>query len=154
MRSRVVSALRVTLVSTVGVALALGLLGGGLEVAPRVGLAAQIATPPPRRPPVLPPIVPTTATEEEALWSYLDRVTPLWGNDWPAVIQLLDRYRLRFPENPLAIEKLYAAHIEAGRSLALRGEPDGARRHYQQALELDPNRGEAGELLEELKASP
>ena len=135
-------------------ALVIGLLVGGLEVAPRVGLAAQEAAGPARRPPVIAPAVPIGAPEEWAVWSYFDKVGPIWDRDWPTVIALLEELHVRYPANPYAIEKLYAAYVEDGKWLARLGEADAARRRYQQAIALEPDRGEAPTLLGELDASP
>jgi hypothetical protein len=148
-----------TLARTIGLAvfaaaLLIGLLAGGLEVAPRVGLAAQEAAGPPRRPPAIAPAVPVGAPEEWAVWSYFDKVGPIWGRDWPTVIALLEDLHARYPGNPYTIEKLYAAYVEDGKWLARLGEADAARHRYQQAIELDPDRGEAPSLLDELDASP
>jgi len=140
--------------SAFGVGLGLCLLFGGLIVSPQVGLAEREQTGPPRRSPVLPPAVPPGVPEEWALWSYLDKIGPLWGRDWPTVIRFLEEFVTRYPANPVATEKLYAAYLEDGKQLLLSGDRAGAGERYQQAGQLDPNRGEAWTLLDELEALP
>ena len=147
------AALRLVLRWALGALVAVALLVSGLLVVPAFGMAIPEPIDAPRRPPRLPPVVPLWAPEEWALWSYLTYVTPIWGQDWPTVIQSLEELRARFPANPLVIEKLYAAYIEAGKTLEGGGDTSEARRRYQQAAELDPGRGEAYLELERLDAS-
>ena len=153
MRRSVAVASRVVLVTVLGLGLALGLFGGGLDLAPRIGMAAWDLDVPPRRPPILDPAVPLNATEEDALWSYLYRIAPIWESDRSTVIRLLEQFLARYPDNLVALEKLYAAHVEDGKARARSGDPDGARRRYVEAIEVDPERAEAWELLEELDAT-
>ena len=145
---------RAGLATILGLGLVLGLLGGGLDLAPRIGMAAPEPGVPPRRPPVLNPAVPFNASEEEALWSYLYRIAPIWESDRPTVIRLLEQFLARYPDNPVALEKLYAVHVEDGKARARSGDQAGARRRYLEAVEIDPNRNEAWELLEELDSAP
>jgi tetratricopeptide (TPR) repeat protein len=140
---------RVVLATLLGLGLGLGLIGGGLVVAPGLGMAA-VAAPPPRRPPTIPLAIPADAAEETAVWSYLARIAPLWGSDWATTIELLEQLRSRYPDNLVAIEKLYAAYLEDGKQREQLGDPAGARRRYEQASALDPNRGEAWDELERL----
>lgn len=144
------AALRPILRLALGALVAVALLVSGLLIVPAFGMVIPEPIPAPRRPPRLPPVVPLWAPEEWAVWSYLTYVTPIWGQDWPLVIGSLEELRARFPTNPLAIEKLYAAYIEAGKALEGGGDSSEARQRYQQAAELDPNRGEAYLELERL----
>jgi len=148
------AALRLLLRWALGALVAVALLAGGLLIVPALGMVIPEAIAAPRRPPRLPPVVPLWAPEEWALWSYLTYVTPIWGQDWPTVIQSLEELLARLPANPLAIEKLYAAYIEAGKALEAGGDTSEARQRYQQAAELDPNRGEAYLELERLARVP
>ena len=149
MRPRLALALRVAAATGFVVLLGLGLLGGGLELAPRIGVAAPERLEEPRRPPVLPPALPADAPEESALWTYLYRIAPIWDSDRPTVIRFLEQFLARYPGNETATEKLYAAYLEDGKERARASDADGARARFQQAADLDPRRGEALELLEE-----
>lgn len=143
----VVSAIVATLLS---VCLLVGLVVGGLFVAPSIGLAAHDADAPPRRVPIIPPAVPLGAREDWAVWSYVDKINRAWGHDWPLVIEWFEDLDARYPGNPMVYDKLYAAYVEDGRTLQARGDLDGARRRYEQAAAYDPDRGIAQEFLEEL----
>ena len=145
---------RAALAAATGLGLVAGLLGGGLDLAPRIGAAAHEPGVPPRRPPVLDPAVPPYATEEEALWAYLYRIAPIWDGDRPTVIRLLHQFLARYPDNAVALEKLYAVHVEDGKARARSGDPAGARRRYVEATQINPERGEAWVLLDELDATP
>lgn len=150
----VVAALRLISRTALGAVLALALLVGGLLVVPVLGVVIPEVSAAPRRPPRLPPVVPAWAPEEWAVWSYLTYVTPIWGQDWPMVLHALEELRARFPANPLAIEKLYAAYIEAGKALEREGDTGEARRRYEQAAAVAPDRGEAYLELDRLTGAP
>lgn len=124
-----------------------GLVVGGLFVAPSVGLAAAVVDGPPRRPPIVPPDVPLGAREDWAVWSYVDKISQAWGKDWPLVIEWFEQLDARYPGNPMVLDKLYAAYIEDGRTLEARGDLAGARRRFEQAADYDPDRGIAQEYL-------
>lgn len=154
MRNGATFALQTVSAILFGLTLGFGLLAGGLLVAPNVGLAAQPSISPPRRPPVIPPAVPAGAPEAWALWSYLDKIGPLWGRDWPTVTRFLEEFLVRYPGNRTAVDTLYAAYIEDGKERAASGDWPGARRRFQQATTLEPDRGEAFVFLDELDAAP
>jgi hypothetical protein len=145
---------RVLLRATCGLILAVGLLAGGLLLVPTLGTAAPEVSAAPRRPPRLPPAVPPDAPEAWALWSYLNHITPLWDRDWPLVIQALEEFSARYPANPEALEKLYAAYLAHGQELERSGKALEARRRYEQAATLSPERGEALLELDRLDATP
>ena len=153
-RASVIGALRLTMATVLAAALALSLLGGGLDIAPRIGMAAPVATEPPRRPPLLPLVVPPNAPEDAALWTYLYRIAPLWDQDWATVIELLEQFLARYPGNEAATEKLYAAYVEDGRARQRAGDAAGARQRYHRATQLAPDRGEAWSFLDELDMVP
>ncbi len=152
-RRRLAKAPRLGAMAALGAGLAVGLLGGGLDLAPRIGMAAGGTAVPPRRPPVLNPAVPLNASEEDALWSYLYRIAPIWESDRATVIRLLEQFLARYPDNQTALDKLYAAHVEDGKMRVRGGDSAGARQHFLRATEIVPDRGEAWELLEELDAA-
>jgi len=131
-----------------------GLLVGGLFVGPSVGLAAYDPAEPPRRPPIIPPAVPLGAREDWATWSYVEKINQAWGKDWPRVIEWFEDLDARYPHNPMVFDKLYAAYIEDGRTLQLRGDLDGARRRYEEAARYDPDRGVAQDFLSDLDKLP
>jgi hypothetical protein len=145
---------RVLLRATCGLILAVGLLAGGLLLVPTLGTAAPEVSAAPRRPPRLPPAVPPDAPEAWALWSYLNHITPLWDRDWPLVIQALEEFSARYPANPVALDKLYAAYLAHGQELERSGRALEARRRYEQAAALSPERGEALLELDRLDATP
>lgn len=131
-----------------------GLLFGGLIVGPTIGLAGYDSSVPAQRPPIIPPAVPDGAREDWALWSYVDKINQAWGHDWPHVIEWFEDLDSRYPNNPMVYDKLYVAYIEDGRNLQARGDLDGARRRYEQAVRYDPDRGAAQDYLSELDKLP
>jgi hypothetical protein len=145
---------RVVLHALLSAALLLVLIGGGLYAAPAIGLAAAPDDAPPQRPPIVPPSVPLGAREDWAVWSYLDKISQAWGNDWPLVIQWFEELHARYPRNAMVRDKLYAAYIEDGRARQARGDIAGARSRYEQATLFDPDRGEARDFLAQLDARP
>jgi hypothetical protein len=130
--------------------LLVALVAGGLFVAPTISAAAYDVDAPPLRPPIVPPSVPLGAREDWAVWSYVDKISQVWGRDWPLVIQWFEELDERYPENPMVLDKLYVAYIEDGRALMQMGDLDGARHRFEQAARYDPDRGVAQELLAEL----
>ena len=133
-----------------GLALGLGLFGGGLA-GTSVGMAAADLSLPPRRPPVLSPAVPVGAPEHLAFFSYVEKINQAWGRDWSTVIQLFEEFDGRYPNNPVVRDKLYAAYVEHGKELWRNGDLRGARIRLEQAEVFDPERGAAQELLDELE---
>jgi len=134
--------------------LMVGLLVGGLFVAPSIGLAAYDPGAPPRRAPIVPPAVPLGAREDWAIWSYVDKINQAWGKDWPLVIEWFEDLDARYPGNPMVLDKLYASYLEDGRTLQAKGDLEGARLRYEQAAAYDPNRGVAQEFLARLDTVP
>jgi hypothetical protein len=138
----------------VGTVLMAGLLtalvAGGLFVGPAIGVAAYDPSAPPRRPPIVPPSVPLGAREDWAVWTYVDKINQAWGKDWPLVIEWFEDLDARYPGNPMVFDKLYASYIEDGRTLQSRGDLEGARRRFEQAVRYDPDRGIAQDFLAEL----
>jgi len=131
-----------------GIALVLGLVNGGLNLAPGLGasgLAAAVGSP--RPPPVIPPMVPAGARRDWAMFSYVEKINQAWGKDWPFVIQLFEEFDARYPGEPMVKDKLYACYIEDGRTLQGQGDVAGARRRFEQAARYDPTRPEAGDFL-------
>ena len=150
--SLAIAIVRALALTILGIALTLGLIGGGLTVAPTLGARPVAAAGPPRPPPIIPPAVPIGAREDWALWSYVERINQAWGKDWPHVIQWFEEYNARYPGNPMVFDKLYAAYIEDGRRLAREGDLVGARQRFEQAVRFDPSRSEARDFLKELDA--
>ncbi len=150
MRTRLRAAARLIPPALFGVALGLGLFGGGLA-GPSVGMAADTARIPPRRPPVMPPAVPPGAPEHLAFFSYVEKINQAWGRDWSTVIQLFEEFDGRYPNNPVVRDKLYAAYVEHGKELWRNRDVRGARTRFEQAGAYDPDRGAAQELLAELE---
>lgn len=146
--ARVVARAVVVVVVSVGVFAAL--VGGGLFMTPLVAVAAPDVAVPPRRPPVVPPSVPLGAREDWAVWSYVDKISQVWGKDWPLAIQWFEELDARYPGNPMVLDKLYVAYLEDGRNRHLHGDLQGARQRYEQAARYDPDRGVAQEMLAEL----
>ena len=132
-----------------GLALGLGLFGGGLA-GPSIGMAAADVAGPPRRPPMLPPAVPRGAPEYLAFFSYVEKINQAWGRDWPLVIELFEEFDARYPNNPVVRDKLYAAYLEDAKRLTRDGDLRGARRRAQEAVDWDPERPEAHDMLDEL----
>jgi hypothetical protein len=133
------------------VLVALGIVGGGLNIVPLLGAQTAEAVGPPRPNPVLPPAVPLGARPDWAEWSYVQQINQVWGKDWPKVIAWFEEFNARYPGNPMVFDKLYAAYIEDGRRLMHEGDYAGARRRFEQAARFDPHRPEAADFLAELE---
>ncbi|MFN8522173.1 MAG: hypothetical protein U0821_03615 [Chloroflexota bacterium] len=129
--------------------IATGLFLGGIFGVPRI-LGISVTPGEPRRPPAYPPAVPIGAPEEWAQWSYLTKIEPLWGTDWPSVIRYLEEFASRYPTNEVARDKLYVAYLEDGKRLLGEGRRAAASARFSSAQQLDPDRGEADRLLDEL----
>lgn len=136
------------------------LIGIGLFVAPGVFIAnggiylladpAIVEPQPPRRAPIVPPSVPLGARRDWAFWTYVDKISQVWGRDWPLAIAWFEELDARYPGDPMVLDKLYACYIEDGRTLEREGDLAGARRRYQQAQAYDPTRPEAADFLADL----
>lgn len=141
--------------SALAALLTVGLVWFGLFAVPAAGadaMAISVAESPPRRPHIVPPMVPQGAREDWAVWTYVDKINQAWGKDWPLVIQWFEELDARYPGNPMVLDKLYVSYLEDGRRLHEAGDLAGARMRYDQAAQLDPDRGVAQELLDELDA--
>jgi hypothetical protein len=150
LRTGIRAAVQVVVVVVLSAGLVAALVGGGLFMAPTIGVAANAVDAPSRRPPIIPPSVPLGAREDWAIWSYVDRINQAWGKDWPLVIQWFEELDARYPGNPMVLDKLYVSYLEDARNLQAKGDLQGARRRYEQAARFDPDRGVAQEFLAEL----
>lgn len=70
--------------------------------------------------------------------------------DWAEVIAILRQIETLDPGFDGLVEKLYAAHVNYGHTLAGRGELVEAREAFSRALEINPQGGEAAEGLRRL----
>jgi hypothetical protein len=104
---------------------------------------------------ILPTPLALTPTLENQGYICAD-VDAQWGNDWPAVILVLDELVNQGQtcgEEPL-LSKKYAAHFNYASSLEAVGELDAAIEHYTSAFLIDANRSEALNALTRLDALP
>lgn len=150
MKTSLRAATRLILPTLFGIALGSGLFGGGLA-APSIGLAAGEVAGPPRRPPMMPPAVPLGAPEHLAFFTYVEKINQAWGHDWPTVIRLFEEFDARYPNNWVVRDKLYAAYLEDAKRLTRAGDLRAARGRGQQAVDWDPGRPEAHDLLDEIE---
>jgi tetratricopeptide (TPR) repeat protein len=113
---------------------ALEIKPGGEEVA--AGLQEASATPSP------------TLTVEEQLAQRLHE--PWAAEDWEEVISLIEQIREITPDYDDMTEKLYAAHVNYGHSLATEGKLEEAKEEFSRALATKPDGEEAIGGLREL----
>jgi hypothetical protein len=99
----------------------------------------------------VPPPQPSAAQAWQVVAPELDQA---WGHDTPLTVTLLDAYVARYPDDPVATEKLYAALIARGRDLATTGQIDEGAAQLMRAEQLLPNRLEARLALDALRSSP
>lgn len=93
----------------------------------------------------------------------MQEVSSYWGNgetsaaraaSWARIVETLEAlHRQPLPSSyaQAALEKLYAAHVNYGKSLEAAGRYAEARGQYERALELDPRRPEAIDALRRLR---
>jgi hypothetical protein len=118
-----------------------------LASAPTPAVAPTVA-----RPTLAPtPVPPTSAQVWEALQPDLDAV---WGTDTQRTIALLDGFIGRFPDHPVAREKLFAALLARADDLVSAGDPEQAVEPLQRAEALFPARGEVAAALASLTPTP
>jgi len=98
----------------------------------------------------IPPAPPTAAQVWREVAPRLDQV---WGVDTLATLQLLEPFVARFPDDPVAVDKLYAARIARADELAQSGDMSAGVSELLSAEQLLPQRGEAPALLHALTAS-
>lgn len=95
------------------------------------------------------------ADSPEKAWAKTSaQLDPMWGKDWPRAISALKDYVGRFPNQPQAVDKLYAAYIGYAQQLAGSGLVAQAEDQLRQAQDLAPNRPEAPAALAALSATP
>lgn len=95
------------------------------------------------------------ATPTETVVTCID-IDSNWGKDWATVLTALEQLMATDQacgEEPL-LSKKYAAHFNYGAVLEANGDLEAAIGQYQAALELDPNRQEALNVLVRLDALP
>ncbi len=106
------------------------------------------ATPTPSALPTAEQSTPTPIPDEHTL---LARVDAAWAKgDWPSAIADLQLLRKIAPDSSSYRDKLYAAYIFYGQSLLKTGDKVSAGRQFENARDLDPNRGEAIAQLQAL----
>jgi hypothetical protein len=90
-----------------------------------------------------------------AAWPPLPKdLDAVWTASPVEAVELLDSFLRRFPDHPVAREKLYAALIAYGDQLFWSGSPGGAAAQYDRARTLLPDRREAEVALRAVRASP
>jgi hypothetical protein len=107
----------------------------------------QVSTPLPTAAPTLVPVV----AEWQALQPALDAA---WGRDTPRTLALLDDFAARFPNDPTARDKLYAALVAQAQDLADSDQLDAAAEALSRAQTLLPERSEANAALARLTPTP
>jgi hypothetical protein len=107
----------------------------------------QVSTPLPTAAPTLVPVV----AEWQALQPALDAA---WGRDTPRTVELLDDFVARFPADPTAHEKLYAALVAHAQDLAEADQLEAAVEALSRAQTLLPERAEAKAALARLTPTP
>ncbi len=109
--------------------------------APAAQAAAPSPAPAPSQPAAAPPSPAATVQQLDALWA---------RSDWDGVISLLEaQQRAAAPIFSAAVlkEKLYAAQVNAGRTVLQSGNVERARQYFLRAIEVDPNRPEAPDAI-------
>jgi hypothetical protein len=94
---------------------------------------------------------PTAAEAWNALAPQLDAV---WGAQPTTAISLLQEFLARYPDYPVAQDKLYAALLAEASELRDAGELSAAVDQAEQAAALLPDRGEASAFLVALTPTP
>ncbi|HZT06106.1 MAG TPA: protein kinase [Chloroflexota bacterium] len=138
----------VVAVAAAGVLLSRGLDGGGVQEPVSDDRPAQAL---PARTAVSAAPDDTVHVEADADWDRaLAQLDGLWGEDWLAAIDLIDRFRLAHPGYAAADAKLYAALTEYGKELADLAQDDEAESQLRRAEALLPGQGDAESALQSL----
>jgi len=121
--------------------------------------SATTAVPTPGAPIPVPatavPVRPTSAppaptADPRALESQLDAA---WANsDWPQAVVTLEQLRKLTPEPNQWTEKLYAVYMFDAQAFLAKGDPKMALSQLGRAVALNPARGEAKALIQQIEA--
>lgn len=95
-------------------------------------------------PVVIPTKTPTAAEKGASLWYKVDLA---WGSDWPQVLSILIQLEALQGRTPKVAEKLYAAHVNYAETLLRNGYRLEAAGEFNNALEVNPDGGEAKQEL-------